>query len=252
MRISVVMATFNSEATVYRAIESFLAQTYADKELIVVDGLSNDRTCEIVTSFGDDRIHLFSEKDHGIYDGINKGITRASGDIIGLLHSNDLFASDAVLESIASAFEAPSLDAVYANIVMFPPDRPNKKVRRYNSGFFRPERLKFGIMPAHPSLYLRRSVFERFGHYETSYRIAGDFEFVGRIFKEGTLKSRYFDEVWMLMQTGGASTSGLKSKYVLNTEILRACRALGIRSSWAHMLVRYSMKLSEIILLGRA
>lgn len=245
------MATFNSEATVHRAIESFLAQTYADKELIVVDGLSCDRTCEIVTSFGDDRIHLCSEKDKGIYDGINKGIARASGDIIGLLHSNDLFASAAVLETIASAFEAPSLDAVYADIVMFPSAQPEKVVRHYNSGRFRPERLKYGIMPAHPTLYLRRRVFERFGQYEPSYRISGDFEFVGRIFKDGTLKSRYFDDVWMRMQTGGASTDGLKSKYVLNTEILRACRALGIRSSWAHMLAKYPMKLGEVLMPGR-
>lgn len=251
MRISVVMATFNSEATVGRAIESFLAQTHVDKELIVVDGLSCDRTCEIVTSFSDDRIHLCSEKDKGIYDGINKGIGRASGDVIGLLHSNDLFASGAVLETIASAFEEPSLDAVYADIVMFPPDQPEKVVRRYNSGGFRPERLRFGIMPAHPTLYLRRRVFDRFGQYDPAYRISGDFEFVGRIFKDAQLKSHYFNEVWMRMQTGGASTGGLKSKYVLNTEVLRACRALGIRSSWAHMLAKYPMKLGEVLMPGR-
>ena len=252
MKISVVMATFNSEATVGRAIDSFLAQTHHDAELIVVDGLSRDATCDRVRSYADDRIRLKSEKDNGIYDGINKGIHRATGDVIGLLHSNDLFASDTVLERIASAFEDSELDAVYADIVMFPPDNPEQVIRHYNSGGFRPERLKFGFMPAHPTLYLRRRVFETFGDYNPEYRISGDFEFVGRIFKDGTLKSQYFDEVWMKMQTGGASTGGLKSKYVLNTEILRACRSLGIQSTWLHMAAKYPMKLGEILWPGRA
>jgi glycosyltransferase involved in cell wall biosynthesis len=245
MKISVVMATFNSEATVRRAIDSFLAQTYSNVELIVADGNSSDRTCEIVISFGDDRIQLRSEKDSGIYDGINKGIRRASGEVIGLLHSNDLFASNRVIETIAGAFKVPELDAAYADVVMFPQNQPTKVIRHYRSGRFRPDRLKFGIMPAHPTLYLRRQVFEKFGYYDPTYRISGDFEFVGRIFKDGHLESRYFDEVWMKMQTGGASTGGIKSKYILNKEVIRACRSLDIRTNWGYMMTRYQMKIGE-------
>lgn len=250
MKISVVMATLNSERTIGRAIRSFVAQTYADRELVVADGLSRDGTCSIVEGFGDERIKLHRERDAGIYDGINKGLRHATGDVIGLLHSNDLFASDDVLATIAEAFEDPDLDAVYADITMFRPDNPDRVVRHYNSGRFAPSRLKFGLMPAHPTLYLRRRVFERFGYYDPSYRISGDFEFVGRIFGGEALKSRYFAEVWMRMETGGASTGGMKSKYVLNKEILRACRSLGIRTNWANMLAKYPMKLREVLWQG--
>lgn len=246
------MATLNSEKTVGRAIESFLSQSHSNKELVVADGLSSDKTSAAVEAFNSEIVSMISQLDCGIYDGLNKGIQRATGDVIGLLHSNDFFVHEGVLTTIASAFEDPELDAVYADVVMFPPDHPDRVVRRYNSGRFELSKLKFGLMPAHPTLYLRRRVFDRYGFYEPTYRISGDFEFVGRIFKDGALKSVYFNEVWMRMQTGGASTGGLRSKYLLNAEIIRACRSLGIRTNWGYLLAKYPMKLGEILWQQRA
>ncbi len=246
MKISVIAVCYNSEATIARSVESFLAQDYPDRELVVVDGASRDRTVEIVRSYDSPLIRVESEPDKGIYDAINKGIGRARGEVIGLLHSNDHFAGDGVLGRIARAFAEPMLDAVFADVTFFAPAQPLRVVRRYRSHRFTPAMLSYCWMPAHPTLYLRRRVFDRFGLYRTDFRIASDFEFVARIFKDNTLRYLYFDEVWTRMQTGGASTGGLHSKWILNTEVLRACRELGIPSSGLHLLAKYPFKILEL------
>ncbi|MBL4627960.1 MAG: glycosyltransferase [Roseicyclus sp.] len=256
MKLSVIMVAYNSETTVARSVRSFLEQDYADKELIVVDGASTDRTCDIIAEVADNAgmagasISVVSEPDTGIYDGLNKGIGRATGGIIGLLHSNDVFASTGILSRVASAFEGCDLDAVYADVEFFPEHAPEKTTRRYRSGKFSPAQLGHGILPAHPTLFLKSDVFERFGRYDTSYKISGDFEFVARIFKDDSLAYRHFDEVWTRMQTGGASTSGIRSKVTLNVETLRACRTLGIKSNMAKLMVKYLRKLPEFLPAG--
>lgn len=240
------MVCFNSEASIAASIQSFLDQDWPDTELVVMDGASRDRTCEIVRSFDSDRIRLTSEPDEGIYDAINKGIQRATGEVIGLLHSNDQLAAPDILTRIGRAFQDPALDAVYADVAFFHADQPGKIVRRYRSSRFRPDRLAWGWMPAHTSLYLRRRVFERFGYYKTDYHIGGDFEFVARIFHETDLAARYFPEIWVHMEHGGASTAGLKAKITLNREVLRACKSNGISTNYAKILSKYPMKVLEL------
>lgn len=244
--ISVIMAAYNSEATIGRAIGSFLAQDHPDKELIVVDGDSRDDTCEIVRAFDSPLIQLHSERDKGIYDAINKGIRAASGDIVGLLHSNDIYSSPSVLSQVADRMQAKNLGAIYADVEFFRPGEPERTVRYYRSDRFSSSMLKFGIMPAHPTLFLRRAVFERFGEYRTDMRIAADFEFVARIFKDGSLSSLYVPGTWQRMQTGGASTSGLQSTLRLNSEIIKACHINGIATSWPQVLWKYTWKLREL------
>jgi glycosyltransferase involved in cell wall biosynthesis len=247
MLISVITVCYNAQATIARTVESFLAQDYPQREMVVIDGASSDRTLAIVESYASPLIRIHSERDKGIYDAINKGIGRAQGEVIGLLHANDHFADDGVLGRIAAAFADPALDAVFADVTFFAPGQPQRVVRRYRSDRFNASLLSYGWMPAHPTLYLRRGVFDRFGLYRTDLRIAGDFEFVARIFKDGALRYRYFDEVWTRMQTNGASTGGLRSKWILNTEVLRACRDLGLPSSGLRLLAKYPRKILELL-----
>lgn len=247
LKISVIMATHNSSETVGRSIGSFLSQDYPEKELIVIDGASRDSTCAVVDGFASPLIRLHSENDHGIYDAINKGIRLANGDIICLLHSNDFYSEQSILKTAANLMREDELDAVYADVEFFRRGAPEKTVRHYRSGRFSPGMLKYGIMPAHPTLFLRRRVFEQFGDYRTDMRIAADFEFVARIFKDGALRTSYVPRTWMRMQAGGASTSGLRSKLLLNSEIIKACRINGIETNWLKILSKYRWKIFELL-----
>lgn len=247
MKISVVTAVYNREATIGRAMDSFEKQSWMNKEQIIVDGASKDGTLEIVHRYSNDNAIIVSEKDEGIYDAINKGISLATGDVVGLLHSDDFFAHANVLSEIAEAFEDPNLDIVYADAAFFSPGKSNHITRRYNSSRFSASRIRNGWMPAHTTMYARRRVFEEYGEYREDFKIAADFEFIARTFGSGRIKSRYISEIWMMMQTGGASTGGLKSKLVLNREVLKACRLNGIPTSYVGILSKYPEKLLELI-----
>lgn len=251
MKISVIMAAWNSQKTIATALKSFLEQDHADKELIVIDGASKDNTCQIVRSFDSSLIKLQSEPDKGIYDALNKGILQARGDVIGVLHSNDHFARRTILSDVAAAFAVPNLDVVYADVSFFTQEAPDLTIRRYRSAGFAPSKLSRGIMPAHPSMFMHRRVFNTYGLYKTDYRIAGDFEYVARIFKDSKLQCRYIESVWTYMLAGGASTSGIKSKIILNKEIMRACQELGISTNWFKILSRYPGKLLELLPHGK-
>jgi len=247
MKISVVTAIYNREATISRAMESFQQQTWEDKQQVIVDGASTDRTMEIVQNFTDEKSVVVTERDNGIYDAINKGIALATGDVVGLLHSDDFFANSSVLAQIAGAFEDPDLDIVYADAGFFSPGQPSRIIRRYNSGRFDSSRIKNGWMPAHTTMYARRGVFEKYGNYSDKFKIAADFEFIARTFGSGTIRSLYIPNIWMMMQTGGASTGGLKSKLVLNREVLKACRMNDIPTSYARLLTKYPEKILELV-----
>ncbi len=245
--ISVITAVYNRMATIGRAMESLAAQTHP-AEHIVIDGASTDGTLRIVEDYAGAHDTVISEPDNGIYDALNKGISKAKGEVIGLLHSDDLFASPNVLSRIAEMFDADAdLDAVYADAAFFHPKAPDQIIRRYRSARFSSARIGWGLMPAHTTLYLRRRVFDHYGLYRTDYRIAADYEFIARIFKNGILKARYEPDVWVMMQSGGASTGGLRSTLQLNREVLRACRSNGIKMNWFKLLSKYPAKLSEFM-----
>jgi len=247
MKISVVTAVYNRASTIGHTIDSVASQSYSDAEHIIIDGGSRDGTLDVIERSQNARMIVRSEPDKGIYDALNKGIERAKGDIIGVLHSDDLFAGPGVLEKIAQLFDDPSLDAVYADAAFFNPGKPGKIVRRYDSSRFTPEKIAGGWIPAHTTLFLRRRVFERFGLYRIDYKIAADFEFIARIFSSGTLKAVYVPEVWVQMQMGGISTGGLQSKILLNREVMRACRENNIRTNYAKILSKYPAKLFDYL-----
>ena len=179
MKISVITATFNSGKTVRDTIESVLRQTYKDIEYIIVDGKSQDNTMEIVRryepQFGG-RMRYISECDKGIYDAMNKGIAMATGDVVGILNSDDFYTSSDVLERVAKAMIDDSIDAVYGDVHYVNEEHLDQCVRYYTSRPFHRSWMRFGFMPAHPSFYCRRRVYEQYGTFDLSYKVAADFE----------------------------------------------------------------------------
>jgi len=247
LKITVITVSYNSAATIADTMCSVASQTYPDIEHAVVDGASTDGTLEVVKRHGQRVARLISEPDRGIYDAMNKGLRLATGDIIGFLNADDVYADPGVLARVAAAMEHDRLDALFGDVEFVSPERPDKPLRRYRSEYFRPDRIAWGWMPAHPTLFMRHRVYERFGLFRPDYRIAGDFELVARVFHGDTLKYRHVPEVMVRMRTGGISTGGWRNTLLLNREVLRACRENGIKTNLAKILSKYPAKLLEFL-----
>ncbi|MEM1439423.1 MAG: glycosyltransferase family 2 protein [Pseudomonadota bacterium] len=246
-KISVITAVYNCEHTISETIESVARQDYDNVEHIVVDGMSTDRTREIAASYKSvDKIH--SERDEGIYDAFNKGLAIASGDLIAFLNGDDYYASSDTLRLVATHHRDSGADIVMGNVAMFSDAQPQRPiVRYYNSGQFRPDRIAYGWMPAHPAMFVDRTVFERFGGFDKTYRIGGDFELVARHMVKGSARASHMDRTLVFMRTGGASTGGLGSNWVILKENLRACRANGIDTNIFKLGQKYLTKLSQFV-----
>lgn len=245
MKISIITVCFNSAETIAHTLRSVREQTFENIEHIVIDGGSSDRTLDIIAREGGHVARVISEKDAGIYDAMNKGVRQSSGDVIAFLNADDFYKHANVVAHVAAVMKAEDLDALYGNVEFFNRDDSEVIVRRYNSARFTPNKIGWGWMPAHPALFLKRSVFDKYGMFRTDYRIAGDFEFIARIFKTNALKHRHLPESLVCMQTGGISTSGWRATLRLNQEMMRACRANAISTNWIKILLRYPFKLME-------
>jgi glycosyltransferase involved in cell wall biosynthesis len=246
MKVTVITVCYNSEATIQKAIDSVAQQTWPSIEHIVIDGASRDGTVAIVHRNLSKLAHFVSEPDTGVYEAMNKGLKRATGDVVAFLNSDDVYSTPLVIETVVQSMKAQGLDALYGDVEFFHPGNPAKVVRTYDSSRFTPSRIAWGWMPAHPALFIRREIYERFGSFREDFKIAGDYEFVARVFKSGELNSQHLDQVLVRMQTGGLSTAGLAATYRLNKEILRACRQNGISTNWLMVLSKYFFKLREL------
>ena len=247
MRITVITVSFNSAATLARTLASVAMQSHPQVEHVLIDGGSTDATTALVREHGTHLSRFISEPDQGIYDAMNKGLACASGDIISFLNADDHYAHDAVLARVASQFAQVKLDAVLGDVAFFHPGAPERVRRRYRSVRFSPRAIGWGWMPAHPALFVRQSVFERYGPFKTNYRIAGDYEWVARAFGAGALHYRYLPEILVHMQTGGISTRGWRNTILLNQEVMRACRENGIQTNWLRLMSKYPAKLLEYV-----
>lgn len=224
MKITIVTAVFNREATVGQAIRSVAAQDHSDIEHLVVDGASTDGTLAAVEAARHPGMVVVSEPDGGIYDALNKGIARATGDVVGLLHSDDFFAHDRVLPLVARAMAETGAEAAYGDLDYVSASDPARVIRHWRAGAFSPRLLRRGWMPPHPTLFLRREVFDRLGAYDTSYRIAADYEAILRWFGRGGITSAYIPEVLVKMRVGGESNRSLSRILHKSREDLRALR----------------------------
>lgn len=249
MRVTIVTTSFNSSSTIRYTIESVLHQTYTDIEYIIVDGGSTDHTLDIVREYEplfNGRLRWISEPDKGIYDAMNKGVRMSSGDVIGFLNSDDFFTSADSLECLVDALRIHNVDAVYGDVHYVNKDNLSRCVRYYSSAGFRRFKMIFGYMPAHPTFYCRRKIFERHGLFDTSLKVASDFELLLRFIYVNRISTYYIKKDCVTMRTGGASTSGLASHRAIFHDHLVAYRKNGVRSNVLFDASRYILKSAEI------
>lgn len=226
-------------------MNSIAGQDYANIEHIIIDGNSTDGTVELLKTSKFNISRLVSEPDEGIYDAMNKGLGLSRGDIVGFLNSDDVYADPSILSTVAKIFESDKVDAVFGDLQYFRGHDIHTIVRTYRSNKFTLASLSKGLMPAHPTLFLRRGVYDKFGFFNPTYKLAGDFEFVARIFKNGQLRFLYLPLVMVRMQIGGASTAGFNASLKILRENLRACRENSISTNYFRLISRYPKKILE-------
>ena len=224
MKFSIITVCFNSEQFIANAINSVLKQDYQDVEYVIVDGESKDNTLNIIKSYGDKITKLISEPDNGIYDALNKGVSIATGDIIGFVHSDDMLASKEILKQIVNEFKKNKVDGVYGDLQYVSHSNLDHIIRYWKSKPFNSKLLKQGWMPAHPTLFLKKSVYKRYGGFDTSYLISADYNFMLGILKNPDLKFGYLSKVTTKMRVGGASNRNLKNIIQKTKEDYRAIR----------------------------
>jgi glycosyltransferase involved in cell wall biosynthesis len=246
MRISIITATFNSSAHIADCVKSVNDQNYHDIEHIIVDGASKDNTLEIVNGIPNRVEKIISEPDKGIYDAMNKGIQAATGDVIGILNSDDFFTSDDVIQTVVDSFRNNDIDALYGDVHFVSPENLSKSVRYYSSSVFKPSLFRFGFMPAHPSFYMKKECYDKYGLYALDYKIASDYDLLIRYLYKEKIKYKYIKKDFVTMRTGGVSTENFNSRVTLNKEIVRACRKYGIYTNMFMLSLKYLYKIFEL------
>lgn len=219
MKVSIITSCYNRAATIRSAIESVLAQDYNDIEFIVVDGSSTDGSLDIIREYVDRISIIISEPDHGMYEAINKGIRVATGEIIGLLHSDDFFYDNGVIGRIVKRIKRTHADFLYGDGLFVNPDNTNKVVRNWIGGGYRLWKVRHGWLPLHPTCYIRRDVMMRLGLYNESYKIAADSDLLVRYLLTGGLTATYLNEYIVRMRMGGLSTDSAKRKKMWEEDI---------------------------------
>lgn len=257
MKISVITATWNSGRTIGDTLRSVFNQSFTNVEHIIKDGGSKDDTLEICKNFEQEyykdeckgrTINILSDKDKGIYDAMNQGVKAATGDVIGILNSDDFYTSDDVLARVAEEFEKnPELEAVYGDIHFVKDENLKKCTRYFSSRYFRPWALRFGFMPAHPSFYVRREVYGKYGLYDLDFRTSSDFEMMVRLFVKEKIRSKYINKDFVTMRAGGESTAGLEAKRKVNRDIAGSLKKHGVYSNQFFQSLRYFWRIGEIV-----
>lgn len=246
LRFSVITAVRNRAGTIARAMESVRAQSWGNVEHIVIDGASTDGTLQVLSRHRSGMAVLVSEPDHGVYDALNKGLQRASGDIVGFLHSDDVYSSPAALAKVAAAFADPAVEAVYGDLVYVSKNDPSRVVRYWKAGPFDRDRFAAGWMPPHPTFHVRRRVYEQFGGFDTRYRIAADYENMLRLLWRGRVRARYVPEVLVRMRAGGMSNRSIITMLQKSCEdlaVLRENQLGGIKA----LLLKNMAKLPQFV-----
>lgn len=228
VKISVITVVFNRRDTVEDALRSVASQSYGNVEHVVVDGGSHDGTMDVLNASRDQIDVLVSEPDSGIYDALNKGIARATGDVVGFLHADDVFADTEALSRIANAFADEAVDAVYGDLVYVHAKDMDRVIRHWSAGQFSKSKLNWGWMPPHPTFYVRRSLYAQLGGFDLRYRIAADYDTMLRFLGRGEVQAAYIPEVLVKMRLGGVSNRSLANILQKSKEDYLALRRNGV------------------------
>jgi glycosyltransferase involved in cell wall biosynthesis len=246
VKVSIITVSLNNGEYIDSCIQSVISQDYKNIEYIIIDGGSTDQTIDIIKKY-EDKINVWiSEPDAGMYDAINKGIRLSTGDIIGILHSDDLYIDRHVITNVVQHFEK-NTDSVYADLVYVERNNPSKIVRYYDSSIFGVSKFAYGWMPAHPTCFIKKAVYEKYGLYKTNYIIAADYELLVRFYAKHGITIRYLPKVLVKMRRGGLSTRNFRSNLILNREIIRACRENGIETNIVKVYSKYFVKFFQLL-----
>ena len=241
LKVSIITVVRNNKETIKYAIDSVLNQTYKDIEYIVVDGASTDGTVEVVKSCGGKISKFISEPDNGIYNAMNKGILLATGSIVGILNSDDFYIDEFVIEKVVKEFDEKGVDSVYADLVFVNPNNLEKTIRYYDSSHFNPSRFAYGWTPAHPTFFVKKEIYDKYGVFRTDFKIAADFDILARFLYTQKISYSYMQEVLVKMRVGGVSTS-FSSIWINSIEALKACKNNGIKTNIFKILFKYYHK----------
>jgi glycosyltransferase involved in cell wall biosynthesis len=248
MKISIITVVYNNERTIREAINSVLKQTYSDIEYVIIDGNSIDKTVQLINEYSDQLGYFISEKDKGIYDAMNKGIKAATGDVIGILNSDDLYRDSTVIEIVMNEFiQDPTLDIVYGDLVYVKNNNVDKVVRYWKSNSYYKYFFETGNVPPHPSLFVKREVYEQVGYFDLNYKLAADYEFMLRVFKKFDFKSKYINKVIVKMRLGGATNQSLSNIKRQNIEIISAWKNNNLNVPLLLMPLRFLKRLFQFI-----
>lgn len=251
MTVSIITVSCNSGQTINNTIQSVLNQDYENIEYIIIDGGSTDKTLEIINQykplFGQ-RMRFISEKDNGIYDAMNKGIRMATGGVVGIINSDDFFTDNNVISQVVNAFSSEKIGAVTGNLHFVSPKHLQKPLRFYSSKFCVPALFRFGLIPAHPTFFVRNKYYQLWGMYDPSFDISGDFDLMIRFLKVHKLPFKYLDYNMVTMRMGGVSTKTLKSMLIDNNRnIIRACKNNGVYTNVFFISFRYFFKIISLL-----
>ncbi len=229
MKVSIITIAYNSESTIEATIQSVLDQSYSDIEYIIIDGASKDGTMTIVNKYADRISKVVSEKDKGIYDAMNKGVLNASGDIIGILNSDDIYADSEVISNVVAKFEESKADALYADLVYVDRDNTDKVTRTWISGEYREGKFRKGWMPPHPTFFIKKEWYDKFGLYSTELKISADYELMLRMVHKNKAKLTYLNKIITKMRVGGESNISIKNRIQANKEDRMAWKMNGLK-----------------------
>ena len=245
MKFSVITVCFNSELTIESTIRSVLEQDHTDVEYIIIDGLSTDSTPQIVRSFSSSISQFISEKDEGMYDAINKGISLATGEVIAILNADDFYCSKGVLSKVAKEFAARNTDSVYGDLDYVDFKNTAKVKRRWRSGVYSHGKFLNGWMPPHPAFFLRKSCYRKYGAYNTSFKTAADYELMLRMLHKNKISTSCIHEVLVKMRTGGMSNTSVKNRVNANLEDRKAWEINGLKPRWYTLTLKPLRKLGQ-------
>lgn len=246
-KVSIITPALNSAATIRDTIDSVLQQTHTHFEYIIVDGASRDQTVPIVQTYNGRISHLLSEPDDGLYDAMNKGIARATGEIVAILNSDDFYVHSRVLEKVVHLFDHYGVDSVYGDLKYVSAREPSRVVRHWRSGHYHPDNFRYGWMPPHPAFFVRREVYERYGAFDTRFRNSADYELMLRLLYKHRISACYLPEVLVHMRTGGTSNRTLRSRLRSNREDRMAWKVNGLHPPFYTTLLKPARKMSQFL-----
>ena len=248
MKISVITVVRNGQDTIADTIKSVASQAYSNVEHIIIDGASTDATLDIISEHKSESITLLSEPDKGLYDAMNKGIALATGDVIGMLNADDIYQDSSVLQQVAQVHSDLELDACYADLVYVNREDLSKVERDWRSTKFRQGLCFNGWMPAHPTFYVKKRVYEKVGLYNTELGYQADLEFCARAFEIHKISSRYISKLWVRMRLGGVTNNRLRDIFVGNWQSYQALKVLGLqRGPLRYFIVKWGSKIPQFL-----